>query len=345
MNKNNISKTKCDNCGGNLVFSPVHKSLHCFNCGSNEEIIVTNNLSKHPLDFKLNNTNINKWKDNNSVYQCKNCSGKVVLSNLEISTTCPYCNTSIVAKTDSLPELLPDQIIPFGFDKNQAKEHFKQGVKKKRFIPNRFKKTMPDSEITGFYGSAFSFDACVFVNYSGELYRNERDRDGRYISKSVSVVGTLNKSFKDYIIESTTQLTQKQFEKIAPFNIRGAVDYNDAFIRGYGTEYYNNSIQQCYSIVKNNIESQITQDILFKHSCDGVRYLNKKTDYSNEYYSYLLFPVYKFNYKYNKKSYCTFVNGQTGKVGGGVPRSGAKISCLVGGILLAILGIVLIAIL
>ena len=342
---NNINNSKCENCGGNLEFSPTHKSLHCLNCGTNKEIIVTNKFYKHPLDFKVNKSNIDNWKNNNSVYECQNCGGKVILSNLEISTTCPYCNTAIVAKTNNLPELLPDQIIPFYFDKVHAKEHFKQGIKKKHFIPNRFKKSIPDSEITAFYGSAFSFDANVVIRYSGELYRNIENRDGSSTTETVSVSGTLNKSFRDYMIEATSQLSQIQFEKIAPYNLRGAVDYDDDFVRGYGTEYYNNSIKQSYSVVKNRIESEATHDILFKHDCDGVRYLNKNAKYNDEKYSYVLFPVYKFIYKYKKKNYCTFVNGQTGKVGGGVPRSGAKISCLVGGILFAILGIILLCVL
>jgi len=344
-NKNLANCEKCENCGGNLVFSPTHRALHCFNCGSNSEIIVTNNFSKHPLDYKINQNNINNWKNNNSVYVCQNCGGKVVLSNLELSKHCPYCNTSIVVKTESMPELLPDQIIPFKFDKTQAKEQFKHGVNKKFFLPNKFKKSVPDSEITGFYGSAFSFDADVFVRYHGQLYKDERDSQGRSYRRNIPVAGSLNRNFRNMMIEATNQLTQSQFDKIAPFNLGGAVDYNDSFIRGYGTEYYNNSLQQSYSVVKYRVESQIDNAIVHKHFCDGVVRLHKDIKYSNERFSYLLFPVYKFNYKYKKKDYCTFVNGQTGKVGGGVPRSGAKIGFFVTGIVLGVLGIILLALL
>lgn len=336
MNNNNTSISKCDSCGGNLVFSPNHKALHCFNCGNNTEIVITKNFEKHPLDYTISQININNWKNNNSVYECKNCGGKVVLNNSEMSSTCPYCNSAIVTKIDSAPGLLPDQIIPFQFDKAKVKELFKRGIRKKWFLPNKFKKNIPDSEITAFYGSAFSFDTDIFVRYRGELYENERDSQGNSYRKSVSVSGSLNKKIRDMMIESTNQMTQDQFNKIAPFNLVGAIDYQDSFIRGFATEYYNNPVLQSFDILKNNIYNQLDGEIVRKHFCDGVEYLNKDVSYSNERYSHLLFPVYKFNYNYKNKKYCTFVNGQTGKVGGGVPRSGAKIALFVIGIVLIV---------
>ena len=338
IQENNI---KCENCGGNLVFSPAHSSLFCTNCHTQKEIIRTRNNIKHPLDYKYSNTNINNWKNRNVVYECKNCGGKVILENLEISSTCPYCNTSVVVKTESLPEYLPDSIIPFKFDKSTAKEMFKAGLKKKWFIPNKLKKTPPESDITGFYASAFSFDGVLTVQYSGVLNR-DRGQD-RGIEK-VRVSGTISKVFKDLMIEATAQLTQSQFEAIGPFSFNDLVDYKEDFVRGFGTEYYNNSIQQTFAVAKQKMIMGIEWEILRKHDCDSVDHLTRTNTFSNEQFSYVLLPVYKFNYKYKKKDYCTMLNGQTGKVGSGYPKSGTKITFFVGFLLLIVLGIVLIVI-
>jgi len=50
-------------------------------------------------------------------------------------------------------------------------------------------------------------------------------------------------------------------------------------------------------------------------------------------------PIYNFEYKYNKKTYITQMNGQTGKVGHGLPISGWKVGILIGLGLLAVAGL------
>jgi len=64
------------------------------------------------------------------------------------------------------------------------------------------------------------------------------------------------------------------------------------------------------------------------------------TEQRNVKFAHYLLPVYKCDYKYKNKNYTTLMNGQTGKVGGGYPKSGVKITFFVLMIIAIIGGII-----
>jgi len=93
------------------------------------------------------------------------------------------------------------------------------------------------------------------------------------------------------------------------------------------------------SITQNAIRSAI-QNL---HPHDGVDFLNVNTDYKNEFYSYYLVPMYKFEYDYKQKKYVTYMNGQTGKIDSKLPKSAGKITLIVLLILLFVVGPIVLA--
>ena len=56
-----------------------------------------------------------------------------------------------------------------------------------------------------------------------------------------------------------------------------------------------------------------------------------------------MLPVYTFEYEYKKKKYITIMNGQTGKIGKGLPISPLKVSLVVILVILVISSIFLLA--
>ena len=76
------------------------------------------------------------------------------------------------------------------------------------------------------------------------------------------------------------------------------------------------------------------------YSYSYVQSYDQNVKFSDEKYSYYIVPTYSVKYKYKGKSYLTYMNGQTGKVGGGLPRSAVKITFFVLFILLVVVGII-----
>ena len=126
-----------------------------------------------------------------------------------------------------------------------------------------------------------------------------------------------------------------------PYNFNDSVKYDSDFIRGYSVEHFNNTLENCFKLSRISIDNKIRSQILSKYNYTSVVKLDVQTTYSNEKYCYHLLPVYKLDFNYKQKDYSTFMNGQTGKVGTGLPKSKVKITFFVLGIIAIFVGIFL----
>lgn len=331
----NILK-KCENCGGNFVFSPISQNLKCENCGSDKAIEKIEGFQKHDYAENSNADDALKndsWQAENKIMKCATCGATITLSKLEYAKNCPYCGSSYVSEVDELPSLKPDGVIPFAFDKTQASEKFRVGLKKKWFLPNKFKQKPPIDTINGIYVPTFGYDEDTLSSYNGKLETRHTTRDSNGHTSTYStyqhISGNEKVNFRDYMIETSSNLNQQQFDEIKPYDVSISYNFNQDFIRGYAVEHYDNALANCKVIVDKKIDRDIERSILSHYHYDLVNYLNVSTTRSNEKFAYVIVPTYRVNYEYKKKKYATFMNGQTGKVGGGLPKSAIKITFFV----------------
>lgn len=318
---------KCDNCGGSLKFSPNGACLKCEHCLSTFDIEFTTKIPKHNLEF---NDDVEKEKEiNTRVFKCSTCGADIILNSLEISKLCPYCHNATVIKKEEIKGLVPDKVVLFEFDKFEANKKFIAGVKKKFFVPNKFKKEMPESNINGFYFASFGFDAKTVSKYSGVLAKTETYTiNGKTHTRTVNfkISGNNSSNFTDILVESSSKLTQKQLSEIEPYNITKCVDYDERAILGYEVEEHNNMLKTSSKESENIMYNRIKQKVLKKYSYSYVVSYSMDTKYSDRKYLYHILPVYNFNYEYKNKKYNTFMNGQTGKIGEGLPVSKVKVA-------------------
>ena len=331
---------KCDGCGGNLIFDANSQNLVCEKCQKQIKFLKESISEKRPID-QLSDTqkNLQEWQSQNKVLKCANCGASIVLNSLEYASNCPYCSSSMISLSDELPGLPPDAIIPFAFDEKVASEKFKKGVKKKWFLPNAFKKELPTNKIRGVYIPSFTFDALTFSTYKGSLsetYVTMRNGKTETHTRTFFINGNKNLSQKNVMIETSSKINQEQLNQLLPFDHRCTYKYDKNFIRGYVVEHYNEESNVCYKEAHNIMEQNIRREILKGYRYDYVNYLNVNTQYSDEKFLYKICPIYSFEYKYKNKEYMTLMNGQTGKIGGGLPRSKVKIGLFVAGIVLII---------
>lgn len=335
---------KCENCGSNLKYSPDDKGLGCAQCGAVEPIPSTQINVKKPYENVMDDDLLN-WQDIPKHLNCKNCGALIKIRN-EISIDCPYCDSQNVLIQKDIKGLYPSQIIRFDFCRKTASNNFVSQVKKKFFVPNSFKKMIPERSIEGFYLPAFSFDADSKSTYSGRLYRYEtRVSDGRSRNVAVyfNISGSLDFKHRDVLVESNSEVSQYHLEQLFPYNISEKVDFDSRYLFGYVVEQYNEQFKNSVYKVEQVFKNQIRQSILRKYSYDGVQRLDVNSIFSNKCFDYIMLPVYRFEYYYKKKKYLTYMNGQTGKIGGGLPKSKVKISlCVILGVLAVALPFILV---
>ena len=128
---------------------------------------------------------------------------------------------------------------------------------------------------------------------------------------------------------------------IASYNLKELVVYNDAFIRGYSLEHYDQALENCKKVANSIMEQTIRSQILSSYTYSFVESYSQNVSLSEEKYSYYIVPTYSVKYKYKGKDYLTYMNGQTGKVGGGLPKSPVKITFFVLMLIAILAGIIL----
>lgn len=341
MEKEKKITKKCKNCGGNLEFSPLFQSLYCENCKTTEDVDFNNQFSKHIVNNdEFNNfSNASDWKTN--VYNCINCGARVINDELSYSKECPYCSSPIVVSNQTGNVLMPDSVVPFTIDKSKVFETYRKNIKRKWFLPNAFKKNPPMSNIKGIYIPAFGFDANTVNTYDGVLSDTKTNSEGKSVTYTKHISGTKAINFTDNLVETSSHLNQQMLNSVKPYDIGKAVKFNDDFIRGFSVQHFEDSILKCYNISKEIMKQDIRNQILSKYTYTSVVRLNISSSYSNEKFCYYLLPAYKINFEYKKNQYTTFMNGQTGKVGDGLPQSKVKKCLFISGIIAILIAIIL----
>lgn len=337
MNKNELQSIqgKCENCGANLEYSINKKALFCDSCGSTVQVNDENKTVKRILnDIDVQNEQFDESVVN--IFKCQNCGADITLNSFEISKGCPYCESPNVIAIEDIVGLKPDKIVRFEFEKEEASKRFVAHIKKKFFVPRPFKKSTPKQNISSLYFSSFSFDADSHTRYNGRLYRYEK-RNDEQVKNVFYVNGNLALKHRDILVESSSKLSQATLNYVLPYNLEKKVDFKQEYLLGFTVERYDNafrdSVKSSNTIMKRDIENAIVN----RYNADGVEELKTNIHYINRFYEYTILPVYFVEYEYKKKKYTTYMNGQTGKVGGKLPKSPIKIAFV------SILGILIFA--
>lgn len=342
-----IINSKCSSCGGNVVYDANSQCLKCNSCNNLTAFTHTKSCLEHSIDEKTEDyKNYVEWQKDTKVMSCNNCGAKVILNTLEYSTVCPYCESSLVATKEMLPSLIPDGIIPFMFNEEIAQKHFIEKVKNRFWVNSKFKKSNSKKTVHGLYFPAFSFNADSKSSYNGKLSKTETKRtsNGETISvtKTFHISGNKKINHQNITEEVSSKVNQTELAYVQPYDYTKVRKFDEKFIMGYSVEHFDVGVSGAYARAKNKMNSDIRRLILARYSYDSVVYLNINTQFSNERYKYVLLPIYKFEYKFKKQSFVSYMNGQNGKIGGSFPLSVFKITLFsIIGVLILLLFIIL----
>ena len=325
------SRYKCPNCAGSYEYDPKSKGLKCTKCGAVEYIKNTSEIKSHLYGENVSKYN-NDWAKKVRQVKCRECGAQVVLNSFDIVSKCSYCDSTNIVDIKEVG-IAPDAVLPFEIDKVQAKEHFKNEIKKKFFIPNILKKKLPTLKVNPNYIGSYIFNGSVIVKYWGQVEYEEDIVGSDGVSKSIvrtkNVSGEINQNFNDYIVECSDNLSQAELLDILPYDLKNQKAYKGEYLLGATADYANKSLEQANRNLENSIKNDVERKIKSKYDADNIRNMNYQYNYLDKKYVYCLMPTYLFCYDYKKKHYNTIMNGQTGKLGGSVPRSNVKITFFV----------------
>ena len=322
---------KCPNCGSVLCYDPKSSKLKCTHCNSLQEL--TNVTGAFEIPYTPDSEKAyTPWGDAKTV-KCRSCAAEFAVNSYETATACPFCGTTNIMHTDDIPGIKPNAVLPFKISQEEAKQSYKEWLKKRTMSPNSLKKLAEERDLKGVYVPVFTFDTNTFSTYQIRygvhrtvVVNNGKERVTKTVTDWYTDSGRYSQPFDDIQIEASQFMAGNNLRKIGGFDSENAYLYNPQYIAGFSAERYSTGLDQSWEMAKSIIDSSIKSKILSRYEYDELDYLNVNTKYTEKTYKYLLAPIWLMVYNYKGKNYTCVINGRNGLADGRAPLSPVKVA-------------------
>ncbi|MHC5248834.1 TFIIB-type zinc ribbon-containing protein [Enterococcus sp. LJL90] len=361
---------KCPNCGGPLTFNPEDQKFHCDYClsifteeqvsavasqqaaaqmGSDTATQTIDATDSEPTAATLTETEPVE-EAQLDLFLCPSCGAEIVTDTTTAATYCYYCHNPVVLSERLSGKFLPDKVLPFAVEKEEAVEKFIAWTKKKWFVPKNFFNKAQIEKLTGVYFPYWVIDANLkgSLSATGTAIRVWRVGDIEYTETKIYQVQRKGKlAFFDLVKNALSKNTQqKMVHMVQPFPLEKAVKFKSQYLSGFQAEKRDIEMQALQEEVRGNLKDY-SEDLLRDTVAGYATVTNVNTNIAieNENNRYLLLPVWLVTYRSNgdgKKVYFYAMNGQTGKVSGILPISSGRLALASLGIFAVVLLIALI---
>ena len=267
------------------------------------------------------------------LFLCPSCGAEIVTDATTAATYCYYCHNPVVLSGRLSGKFLPNKVLPFAVEKEEAIEKFLAWTKKKWFIPKAFFNKEQIDKLTSVYFPYWATYATVdgSLQANGTVIRIWRVGDIEYTeTKQFAVHRQGALSFKELVKNALSKNTQqKMVEAVQPFPLDKAIDFKSQYLAGFQAE--KRDIE--YEAIKSQVQGELQDysEKLLRDTANGYTTLTNvhtSANITSEKNEYVLLPVWLVTYRSsdaNKKVYYYAMNGQTGKVSGVLPISHKKL--------------------
>jgi uncharacterized membrane protein YgcG/DNA-directed RNA polymerase subunit RPC12/RpoP len=326
-----VLQYKCPNCAGAISFDSGLQLMKCPYCDAEFDVAALKQMDEQlsrsaesAYDWDITS---GTWREGEQeglgVFSCQSCGGEIVADENLGASSCPYCDSPVVLSSRFSGELRPDLVVPFSLDKDAAKAALNRHYKGKRLLPKVFKSNNHIDEITGMYVPfwLFSADVNADIHYQATKTRVWSSRDYRYTETShFDVFRSGGIAFDAIPEDGASKIDDDMMESIEPFDLRGAVDFQTAYLAGYIADKYDVDAQT--SIARANVRIHNSTEEAFRSTVNGfgsVSSTGSRIQLYNAAVRYALLPVWFLSTSWEGKRYYFAMNGQTGKLAGDLP--------------------------
>ncbi len=327
-----LREYKCPCCSGAVRFDSALQKMKCPYCDTEFDIEMLKEYDEQlnneaEDDMQWDSLSDNEWEEAERsalyTYICQSCGGEIIGEQTTAATQCPYCGNPVVMMGNLTGVLRPDYVIPFQLDKKAAKEAFKNHLLKKRLLPKLFKEEAHIDEIKGVYVPFWLFDTDVYATLRCRATRVRRYSDSRYYYTETNYYSAFrggNISFDHVPVDGSQKMTDELMESLEPYDFRGAVDFQTAYLAGYFADKYDIGAQQ--SVLRANQRIKRSAEDAFLNTVAGYTTVipeSSSVKVLSGQEKYALYPVWILNTTWNGQTYMFAMNAQTGKFVGNLP--------------------------
>ncbi len=317
-----IISNKCPRCSGELAFDVDSQNLKCSHCATIHEFEKSNT----PLQKKLltKTSTITESKTKYTQFACQTCGRRHISATDTPLSRCPSCGDDNLTKTLKI-EFSPDGIIPFKINKASAQNHFQSWLKTRHFAPNALRKAANSRALDGFYLPGYFYDFSCQTTYSGVGINSFRSANGQIRVTRHPFHRTQKDKYIDRVESATTSISSAKMRQLGGFSSSNLQLYRTEFLYGWFANQADSFIQDNSQNMIRSVTQEIASNIRSKLPYSSVENFNCSTTFSDIFYSHVYLPVYKGIYRYKKRDFSYYINGENGKVAGKAPKSFWKI--------------------
>lgn len=298
---------KCQNCGGNVVYSPEKKAMYCPHC----EGIESQNKT---------------GEDVGEV--CANCGAPLQPGEYTSASKCEHCGCYVIFDGKVQGAYEPNLIIPFQVGKEAAKDILKKEFKKRPFTPSGFLSEAALEKMEGIYVPFWLYDYIADCSFEGEgtKVRSWVSGNMRYTETSFfRVVRELQVDFDKIPVDASVAMDDSIMDLMEPYGYQALEKFQEKYMSGFFSEVFNASPEQLEPRAKQKAGKD--SEALLQETLSGYQTLKtfrRNVNLKRDGLYYSLFPVWVYTYQYHNEKYIFYINGQTGKVIGKTPVSLSK---------------------
>lgn len=336
---------KCPGCGGYLEFKPDQQRFVCPYCG----LAIDEQEMKELAEAKAQAAASGEDEAREQAaahlrsYHCQACGAEIVTDDTTAATRCYYCHNPVVLGDRLDGAFLPDAVLPFQFDREQALAKFKDYLKRRRFVDHRF---FSDDQLDCFNGVYYPYwlgDIEAESVFDGEGVRTNTTVNSRetVITKRYYRVHREGRLFFRSMIRKALNKVDRQLsDGIHPYQLEEMKPFSMSYLSGFLAE--KRDIEQ--SVVRDDIlaEAKGYAPELIRR---GSKFdsLNGQTTFQPEEprMRYVLLPAWVLTYKHGEKLYYYMMNGQNGRVCGKLPIDSGKLASWAAGAFAVVTGLML----
>jgi DNA-directed RNA polymerase subunit RPC12/RpoP len=348
---------RCQSCGASAVFAPHAGALVCPYCGHEQTVAAApRQVREHAIEELAALPSEPRTAGGAArAFVCPGCGARTETDDL--SARCQFCTTPLVADPELTERVVPEAVVPFGLDRNAAREALRTWTSSRWFAPGGLKKVTAAETFKGSYLPHWTYDAATTTRYQGRrgeyYYTTETytaTEDGQQVTRTREVrhtrwhhvSGTVQRGFDDVLVAGTGHVAAEQLEKLDPWPLAEALPYQAQYLAGFQTVRYDVEPEQGLETAKQRMAPVIEADCRAAIGGDEQQITSMDTRYDDVTFKLLLLPVWLLTYLHAGRSWQVMVNARTGEVIGERPYSAAKITAAVAA--LAVLVAVIVAV-
>jgi hypothetical protein len=276
-------------------------------------------------------------------FKCSGCGAEVTVNTKSTMTArCHWCRHVFGVNEQVANGAVPDAVLPFHIDKEDAVARIRQFVDKRRlFALKAFKQQFTPDNVVGVYLPYMIVDGNVSASVAGkgeiETRRytrgTEKNKTTYYDADVYQVQRHVDFTVDDLPLESSSERgnldtqanTNNIINTILPFDTKNAVQWNASYLAGFTSEKRNRDVEQ----LRPRLEDQLlsiaraqVEDSVGRYD-RGVRWEQERLEVHGTRWVSMYLPVWLYSYHQPGRNggmlHYIAVNGRTGETMGSVP--------------------------